>query len=197
VRNSVAYSVIYARTQRAAEFGSGRNILRSRCLYVIESYAQATPGRQVDHMSDTNALNRPDPSTHPMTGSTPADRSESWQEAATDAAVKTQEKARELGRTALEKAERSRHRTADALRGAADSIHRAADSRMGMDRVMDAAHRTADRIGNVADYVREHDSRQMMEDVGGFVRKYPGQSMLVAVAAGFLIGRAFRSSPED
>jgi hypothetical protein len=82
------------------------------------------------------------------------------------------------------------------LRGAADSLHRAADSHMGMDRVMDAAHRTADQIGNVADYMRDHDSKQMMDDVGGFVRKYPGQSMIAAVIAGFLIGRAFRNSSD-
>lgn len=144
-----------------------------------------------------DAQNRPDPPTDPITGSTAGEMPpSSWKDTAADAAAKTQEKARELGRAALNKAESGRHATADALRGAADSLHRAADSRMGMDRVMDATHRTADRIGNVADYVRDHDSKQMMEDAGGFVRKYPGQSVLVALAAGFLIGRAFRHSSD-
>ena len=55
------------------------------------------------------------------------------------------------------------------------------------------AHTAADKLETTADYVREHDVRDMMGDVEQFVKSHPGQSLIAAAAVGFLVGRAFRS----
>jgi len=46
----------------------------------------------------------------------------------------------------------------------------------------------------VADYVRSHDTRAMVDDAGDLVRRYPAQSLVAAAAVGFLVGRALRNS---
>ena len=54
------------------------------------------------------------------------------------------------------------------------------------------AHSAAEKLESTAGYIREHDVRAMLSDVGDMVKRNPGPSLLIAVAIGFLIGRAFR-----
>lgn len=61
------------------------------------------------------------------------------------------------------------------------------------EKVATAVHATADKIQATADYVREHDVKAMMADVGELVKRYPGQSLAAAAVVGFLVARVFRS----
>jgi ElaB/YqjD/DUF883 family membrane-anchored ribosome-binding protein len=68
------------------------------------------------------------------------------------------------------------------------SLHGAADQ------LSSAAHTTANKLQQTADYVRQTDLKGMMDDVTGVVKRYPGQSLAIAAALGFLVARGFRSN---
>jgi ElaB/YqjD/DUF883 family membrane-anchored ribosome-binding protein len=96
----------------------------------------------------------------------------------------------ELARDAADAIDDSRPRAAESLDSAAESLKDRARHLPGGERVSEFAHSAADRIGKTADYVRNNDVRRMMSDVESVVAKNPGPSLLIAVAFGFLIGRA-------
>jgi len=104
---------------------------------------------------------------------------------------RAKEKAQELGENAAEKIDETRRSTAGALETAAGKMHETADA--GAQKLSSAMHSAAEGVQNTATYLRDHDARQMMGDVENVVRKHPGQSLLVAAAVGFLVGRAFRN----
>jgi|SRR5579872_1836442 len=107
-----------------------------------------------------------------------------------DAAQRAKDRAAEFGRAAADKVEQQRSKAAGALHGASSTIREKADrwaSEAGQ-----MAHSAADRLDSAADYVREHDTRQMMSDVMEVVKKHPAQSLLVAAGLGFLMARAFQ-----
>ncbi len=84
----------------------------------------------------------------------------------------------------------SRSAAADGLDAASSSLHDRADDLPGGEPVRNFARATADRLGTTADYVRTHDAKRMMGDVETFVKSNPGPALAVAVAFGFLLGRA-------
>ena len=69
-----------------------------------------------------------------------------------------------------------------AREGAADGLGRAAST----------THNIADGMQSTASYLREHDFNQIGKDVMNICRRYPTQSLIAAVAVGFLIGRTRR-----
>jgi ElaB/YqjD/DUF883 family membrane-anchored ribosome-binding protein len=102
------------------------------------------------------------------------------------------EKAADLGRKAVNRVDAQREPAAGALDRTADALHEQGDR--WANTAAGAAHATADKIQNVADYVRSHDAKAMADDAGELVRRYPAQSLVAAAAVGFLVGRAFRSN---
>jgi ElaB/YqjD/DUF883 family membrane-anchored ribosome-binding protein len=114
-------------------------------------------------------------------------------EKASQAAGKAKDKAAELGRSAAAKIDEQREPAAGALEGAAATLHDKAESLPGGESVSSVAHTAADKLQATADYVREHDVRDVMSDVEELVKSHPTQSLLAAAAVGFLIGRAFRT----
>ena len=125
-------------------------------------------------------------------GESLAEGSKNLKEAVTDTANKAAEKSKELGRTAMNKIEEGRTSAANSLQSAADTLHQKTDT--SVKAAGDMAHSAADTLESVAGYMRDHDTRQMMEDVEAVVKKNPGRSLLVAAAIGFLAGRALRNS---
>jgi ElaB/YqjD/DUF883 family membrane-anchored ribosome-binding protein len=113
-----------------------------------------------------------------------------------DEALKTgrdlKSKAQQVGRNVRAKIDENRAPAAQKLRNAASALHQKADRLPGGETVAGVAHKTADTMQATAEYVRQHNLQDMMADVDTFVRKRPGQSLLAAVAAGFLIGRTLR-----
>jgi len=54
-------------------------------------------------------------------------------------------------------------------------------------------HITADKIQVAAEYLREHDTRAMVEDLEGIVRRHLGAALAAAAVVGFVAGRALRN----
>lgn len=98
--------------------------------------------------------------------------------------VEAQAAAAELGRKAARKTEQARSRAAEGLDSAARSMH------AGGERVAGAVHTAADALSSSAQYMREHELRDMLDDMLEVVRSNPGAALLGAAALGFLIGRA-------
>ena len=61
--------------------------------------------------------------------------------------------------------------------------------KLGIDR---AAHNARNRIERAASYVQSHSMKDLATGIGRFVRQRPGYSLCIAVAAGYLVGRALR-----
>ena len=95
-----------------------------------------------------------------------------------------------IARTAADTVEGRRATTADGLEAAASTLSDRADRLPGGEKVSEVAYAAADRLSTTADYVRTHDVDRMKTDVKTLVKNNPGPSMLVAVALGFLLGRA-------
>jgi len=53
----------------------------------------------------------------------------------------------------------------------------------------DLADEAADRIGRASDYVRDIDLKDVWANVQTFVKARPAESLLAALACGFLVGR--------
>ncbi len=110
-----------------------------------------------------------------------------------ESANRPKEKVEEFGRTVQNKIDNARVPAAQKLEQAAWALHQKADKLPGGDKVTDLAHSTAAGMEATARYVRQHDTRGMIEDASGAVRKRPAQSLLVAAALGFLVGFGLRN----
>ncbi len=63
----------------------------------------------------------------------------------------------------------------------------------GGEKTTKAAQGAADQMEKAAGYLRDHDVSSMGEDVVELVKSHPKESIVVALAAGLLLGRALRS----
>ena len=121
-----------------------------------------------------------------------SDTAQNVKDKVTDAAATTRQKVSNAGRQASDKIDEKRGPAADALQSAASSIHEKAEGLPGGETVKSVAHSAAEKLETTAGYIREHDIKTMLSDVEEIVKRNPGPSLLIAVAVGFLIGRAFR-----
>jgi ElaB/YqjD/DUF883 family membrane-anchored ribosome-binding protein len=87
--------------------------------------------------------------------------------------------------------ENRRTRAATSIQNAAAGLHRAADRSRGA-RMSRFTHAAADKLGATANYVRDHEFRQMVGDVEKYAKANPGKALAVAAIAGFLAGVAIR-----
>lgn len=180
--------------------------LRGVERYVVLPVLRASNIFQATEINNTELLNRPRreqgqgedfmaskaaPSTSEMTD-TLSDTAQSVKEKLTDAASTAKQKVSEAGRQATDKIDEKRGPAADALQSAASTLHEKAEDLPGGETVKSVAHATAQKLESTAGYIREHDVRAMLSDVEEIVKRNPGPSLLIAVAVGFLIGRAFR-----
>ncbi|MEX2445977.1 MAG: hypothetical protein WD734_01450 [Dehalococcoidia bacterium] len=88
-------------------------------------------------------------------------------------------------------------RTADSGReGAAGALERAAstlEGRTGSDGATSkVAGRAAGGMHAAADYLQEHETTEIVDEVEHYVRSHPMQAVAGAVAAGFIVGRILR-----
>jgi hypothetical protein len=105
---------------------------------------------------------------------------------------KLREKASQVTSTVSDTVGRQRDNVVGGLDRAASTIHEKAGSLPGGQKAANAANRLADGMESTASYLRDHDLKDMGNSVAGICRKYPVQSLLSAVAIGFLMGRALR-----
>jgi ElaB/YqjD/DUF883 family membrane-anchored ribosome-binding protein len=111
---------------------------------------------------------------------------------ASDVAARAQDWAAESGRSAEAKINETRESAAAAIDSAAGALHQAAKNLPVGKRVSSAAHTAADKLGSTADYLGDHDARDMISGLGRLVKSYPGRSLIAAAGLGFLVGRALR-----
>jgi ElaB/YqjD/DUF883 family membrane-anchored ribosome-binding protein len=121
-----------------------------------------------------------------------SDTAQNVKDKVADTAATAKQKVSGVGRQATEKIDEKRAPAADALQGAASTLHEKAEELPGGETVRSVAHSAAEKLESTAGYIREHDVRAMVSDVEEIVKRNPGPSLLIAVAVGFLIGRAFR-----
>lgn len=163
-------------------------------------------------MSDPNRVSTPY-GNYPGSGSTGSTTGETWREKASDVADQAKnlaseasdkaselgrtaaDKANEVGRTAVDKLDSGRQSAANALSSAASSLRNTAQGNEG--KLADYATSAADRLDSTANYMRTRDVRNMASDVEDLVRRNPGQSMVAALAVGFLLGAALRGGRDN
>ena len=109
----------------------------------------------------------------------------------TQKAAQVKDTVQDYGRKASDKIDEGRVRTAGALQNTASTLHDSGDRFAS--KTSSAVHATADKIQVAADYLREHDTRAMMEDLENVVRRYPGAALAAAAVVGFFAGRALRA----
>jgi len=84
---------------------------------------------------------------------------------------------------------------ADKLHTAASTLREKADQRGRYDSdsaITGYGQQAADWLDRSADYVRTTDPQQVKADLENQVRHYPGRSLLIAGAAGLILGALFR-----
>lgn len=109
-----------------------------------------------------------------------------------DLTSKAKDKASEMADAVAEKWGHQRESAAEGLGRAASAIRDNAESVPGGPKVVGVTQSIADGIDSTASYLRDHDVNQMGKDVLNLCRRYPTQSLLAAIAFGFLIGRSRR-----
>jgi hypothetical protein len=109
-----------------------------------------------------------------------------------DMTSKVKDKAGQVAESVSEKLGHQRQSAADSLGRAASALHDTAESMPGGPKVVGATHSIADGLGSTASYLRDRDFTQMGKDVMDVCRRYPTQSVVAALAIGFLIGRSKR-----
>jgi ElaB/YqjD/DUF883 family membrane-anchored ribosome-binding protein len=111
---------------------------------------------------------------------------------AAEKAAQFKETVADLGRKAGDKLDEQRVRTAKSFDNTAAALHEGGERLAS--KTSSAAHATADKIQVAADYLRDHDAKAMVEDLGGLIKRYPGQALAAAVFVGFMAGRALRNN---
>jgi len=107
-------------------------------------------------------------------------------------ASELKEKASHVASTVSDTVGRQRDNVAGGLDRVASTIHEKAGSLPGGPRAADAAHSLADGMESTASYLRDHNLKDMGDSFTGICRKYPVQTVISALAVGFLVGRALR-----
>jgi ElaB/YqjD/DUF883 family membrane-anchored ribosome-binding protein len=96
----------------------------------------------------------------------------------------------DFGRDAADIVDHARTETAGGLHAAASSIRR--NVREGSKVVENLAESTAKTLDEAGSYIKKHDLKRTLGDSRQLVRRYPAQTLAVAVGFGFLAGIAMR-----
>jgi hypothetical protein len=83
-----------------------------------------------------------------------------------------------------------RERVARGMESAASTLRDRADRLPGGKKFARPVQGAAGAMETAADYLRDRDAREMLEDAGQVVSRHPGAALLTALAVGFLLARA-------
>jgi len=109
-----------------------------------------------------------------------------------DITSKVKDEAGHIAETMSEKIGQQRKNAAETLGWAASAVHDTADNIPGGPKLASLTHNIADGMESTASYLRGHDFSQMSKDLMAVCRRYPTQSLVAALALGFLVGRSRR-----
>jgi ElaB/YqjD/DUF883 family membrane-anchored ribosome-binding protein len=110
-----------------------------------------------------------------------------------NAAARVQDQAAKYGQKAVEAVDASRDSAASTLDNAAAGIRAKADDLPGGRQVSQFARQAADTLDTTADYLREHEVKDMMSDLTRFIKAHPTGALIGAAVVGFLAGRSARN----
>jgi ElaB/YqjD/DUF883 family membrane-anchored ribosome-binding protein len=122
-----------------------------------------------------------------------ADAASMAKDKATEMAGTASEKARQATGAATEKLDAQRDTVAGGLDTVATTLRDKAETIPGGDKTTQAAQTAADKLETASTYLRQHEVNDMMSDLETMVRTHPTESLVVALAAGFLLGRALKN----
>jgi len=78
---------------------------------------------------------------------------------------------------------------AERVRGAADALRQRSQQLTSSERTRQMTGMAGERMGHASDYLRQTNTQEMLDKVRVFTRANPGKALLIAAAAGALIGR--------
>ncbi len=99
------------------------------------------------------------------------------------------EKAGQARAAVMEQTEQGRQKAATGLDSAADQLR---ERLSGEGMQGQVGTKVADSLEKTADYLREHETSEIWDDIEQYVQDHPMQAAVGALAAGFLIGRVIR-----
>jgi len=108
-----------------------------------------------------------------------------------DGASQATSRVTEIGQKAAGAIDDKREALARGIDSAASSLREQAENLPGGEKVVKAAHTTADAMETAAGYVRDQDLKAMLSDIQQAVKRHPGATLLAAAAVGFLLARSF------
>ncbi len=82
------------------------------------------------------------------------------------------------------------NKAADGLGTAAEKMRTRAEEDEGVRATVEV--KAADAMDKTADFLKTHDSRELMQDLEEFVKSHPLQAAVGALAAGYVIGKIVR-----
>ncbi|HEU5078889.1 MAG TPA: hypothetical protein VFT72_06730 [Opitutaceae bacterium] len=101
----------------------------------------------------------------------------------------------EAKQTAATLADKQRSNVANSIGNAGSAIHRSAESIEGQDpNIGWLTHRVADRLNNVADYLRGRDLTQLKNDAEDMARRHPALFLGGLFVAGLVIGNLAKAT---
>jgi hypothetical protein len=103
-----------------------------------------------------------------------------------------QDQAAKYGQRAADAVDASRRSAASTLENAAEAVRSRADSLPGGQQVSQYAREAADRLGATADYLRDHEVKDMVTDLQKIIKNHPTPALVGAAVVGFLVGRSIR-----
>lgn len=98
--------------------------------------------------------------------------------------------AADYGRSAAENIDRNLKTAASKLESTASTLRSKLPAQGG--RVAGAGHTAADKLDATAQYLKTHDTSDMMAGVETWARRHPGQALGGALALGFMIGMSLK-----
>lgn len=110
---------------------------------------------------------------------------------ATAAASRAAEQAKQAGEQVEARADAGMDRAASGLETAAEQVRgRLSGDGEGVRGAVGV--KVADGLDRASGYLREHESREVWDDLETYVRDHPTQALIGAVAAGFVISKVLR-----
>jgi len=106
-----------------------------------------------------------------------------------DATSHLKHTASDFGRSAAENINRNMKSAASALDSTASALRRAPNSGGKLGNI---AHSTADRLESGAQYMRTHDTQDLVHGIESYTRRQPAVALGCAAAVGFLIGMSLQ-----
>lgn len=111
---------------------------------------------------------------------------------ATEMAGTAKDKVTDVAGSATDTVDAQRDSVAGGLDKVATTLRDRADQIPGGDKTTQMAQTAAERLQTASSYIKQNEVSDMMTDVESFVRTHPTESLVVALAAGFLLGRTIR-----